>query len=206
MPIVRRCLGPAVAAVILGTLVLIYANPDRQVLWSVSMITVVYRGIVAAGRRPGRGGALLPAQPQAQDQRRTRPDPAGPARAHDRVGYGDWTKRTSCRWSSSGRASRWSPPSCPATGRRRRTRPIRQGPGVTSVQRLSDVVPGHPRHQRRHGRLRARLRQARRDGARPRRDPRQRAGRLHDRHPHRRERGADRRAGCSSCRTRTGRR
>jgi hypothetical protein len=27
MPIVRRCLGPAVAAVILGTLILIYANP-----------------------------------------------------------------------------------------------------------------------------------------------------------------------------------
>jgi len=27
LPIVRRCLGPAIAAVILGTLVLIYANP-----------------------------------------------------------------------------------------------------------------------------------------------------------------------------------
>jgi hypothetical protein len=27
MPIVRRCLGPAVAAVVLGTIILIYANP-----------------------------------------------------------------------------------------------------------------------------------------------------------------------------------
>jgi len=27
LPIVRRCLGPAIAAVFLGTIILIYANP-----------------------------------------------------------------------------------------------------------------------------------------------------------------------------------
>ena len=47
MPIVNRCLVPALAAIVAGTLILVYANPVGQVAGSLTMITLVYRVIVA---------------------------------------------------------------------------------------------------------------------------------------------------------------